>query len=194
VTTEGNDEENRIVGVGVTVEPESRGGSDREIEGSGREIVGSGVEVGMTVEPESSGGSDREIEGSGREIDGSGVLVGSRGGNDKVIEGGGSDRESEGSGREIVGLGPGVVVGISVEPESRGGNDREIDGDGNDMVTAGSGSRIGFNDVTVGSGGLLVLYPSSRLKAKPLARAAKRREETRALENMISKTKKSREA
>jgi hypothetical protein len=110
------------------------------------------------------------------------VPVGSRGGNDKVIEGGGNDREIVGSpGREIEGTG--VVVGIPVESGSRGGKDREIEG---------SGSKIG-GGVTVGSEVVLVEYPSSRLKTKPLARAAKRREETTALENMISKIK-SREA
>lgn len=187
----------------MPVELGSRGGSDKEIEGSGRDIdegLGDGVPVG------SRGGNDKEIEGSGRDIDegsGDGVPVGSRGGNDKAIEGGGSDREIEGSlGREIGGTR--VLVGIPVESESRGGKDREIEG---------SGSKIG-GGVAVGSGPVLVEYPSSpichrsvstypyirtrktdhsRLKTKPLARAAKRREETITLENMISKMK-SREA
>jgi len=169
-------------GLGDGVPVGSRGGNDKEIEGSGREIdegSGDGVPVG------SRGGSDKEIEGSGREIDeglGDGVPVGSRGGNDNAIEGGGSDREIEGSlGREIEGTR--VPVGIPVESESRGGKDREIEG---------SGSKIG-GGVTVGSGPVLVEYPSSRLKTKPLARAAKRREEKTTLENMISKIK-SREA
>lgn len=95
-----------------------------------------------------------------------------------------------------------LAVGVTVRLWSRGGNDREIEG---------SGSKID-SGVTVGSeraGGMLESCPSSptcqipprqypqihpfvrrdkihsRLKTRPLARAAKRREETITLENMI---------
>jgi len=124
---------------------------------------------------------------------------------DELGSRGGSDSEIVGSGSENVGPGGGVVVGIAIEPWSRGGNDKEIDGSGSEMETrvpVGLGSR-GGNDseieggsrmagcgVTVGSeiaGGVLESYPSSRLITRPLARAAKRREEITTLETMISK-------
>ena len=102
--------------------------------------------------------------------------------------------DDEGDGR--------VVVGVTVRLWSSDGNDRGIEG---------SGSKID-SGVTVGSeraGGVLESYPSSptsqipaaqylrihtftrqdkihsRLKTRPLARAAKRREEMITLENMI---------
>jgi len=112
------------------------------------------------------------------------VLVGSRGGSDK------GDR---------------VPVGVPVGFGSRGGNDREIEGSGS---KTGSGVTVGIET----AGGVLVSYPSSpelhkmttlqhpkihtptiknehhsRLKARPLAKAAKAREETITLVNMISK-------
>jgi len=96
----------------------------------------------------------------------------------------------------------GVAVCVPSGPGPRGGNDIE---------NKGSGSEIGCG-VAVGSeraGGVLESHPSSpkhritthqfpqfyapiiqvgdhsRLKTRPLARAAKRREETITLENMI---------
>jgi len=101
-----------------------------------------------------------------------------------------------------------MAVGVTVKLWSRGGNEREIEG---------SNIEIGFGlGVTVGSerpGGVLELYPSSptsqipalqyprtptfirrdkihsRLRTRPLARAAKIRGEMIALENIIFEKK-----
>lgn len=108
---------------------------------------------------------------------------------------GGKDRSNEGAGKENEDPGSGVVVEILVELGLRGGNDSENEG---------SGSENGCG-VTVGSErDERVLEPSptmqlklqfihtqevghSRLIARPFARAAKRREEMIALENMIAR-------
>jgi len=138
VTTEGSDKGDGV-GTGQPAEPESRGGSDMELEGCGNEDVGpgSGVLVGISDEP-----------------------AGSEGGSDE----------------ETVGLGAEILPRLPVELGSSGVND--------DSVLEGSGSGVGCGD-TVGSE-LLELFPSSRLITRPLARTAKRREETIALVgNMI---------
>jgi len=67
------------VAVGVPDGLGSRGGSDSEIVGSGKEIEGSGSEMAtrLPVGLGSRGGNDSEIEGSGSRI-GCGVAVGSK--------------------------------------------------------------------------------------------------------------------
>jgi hypothetical protein len=141
------------------------------MENDGSGPPANGVPVGLVVGVGSRGGSDKEIEGSGSEMEGT-VLVG-------LESSDGSDKEIVGSGSEMVRT---VLVGVG----SRGGSDR---------VNEGSGSTTGVGD-TVGSeitGTVLESCPSSRLKTSPLARAAKSREETTTLANMISRRKESRE-
>lgn len=53
MTTEGSDEDNCRTAVGVTVELWSRGGNDREIEGSNSEIS---FGLGVTIGSERAGG------------------------------------------------------------------------------------------------------------------------------------------
>lgn len=141
----------------------SRGGNDSD---------GRGTSAGVPVELGLRGGSDKDDSGMSVEVP---VGLGSRGG---------SDRDDN---RVPVGLGlrggndkddSGVSAGLPVELGLRGGNDRP------------SGSKTGCG-VIVGSdgAGVLELYPSSRLKTRPLARAAKAREEMITLDNMISREK-----
>jgi hypothetical protein len=81
-----------------------------------------------------------------------------------------------------------VPLGLAIEFWLRGGSDRETaGGSGSTRGTEGTGNGIDC-EVTVGSGRTEELLVS-RLIAKPLARPAKRMEETITLENMIFEEK-----
>jgi len=153
-------------GAGVPVNEQSVGKTHTVIVTTEGSDKGDCVGTGPPTEPESRGGDDRGIEGCNNEDvgPGGGVVVGI----------GDEPAGSEGSNDdETVGLGNGVLTRVPVEFGSCVGNDSELEGSGS-----------GVED-TVGSE-LLEPFPSSRLITRPLARTAKRREETIALVgNMI---------